>query len=287
MSYNNEDINIVYSTIVREKHTILSEYTECSGNFSQIIEQIIKEVIMNFKNPPIKYRTYFYYGKYAIFLIKYIKVYIIIMFPNEKINNTEIVFSLLYCLFEKLKLIKDLNLDKIGKMRPYSLKDFSSVLKEQINKFSLNSESFISYLKSSSEFLPYELEDRNFEANIQLPILSNIQVHRDKTRNNEEIKEEIKEEPEISFRNTYNSILTQDSFKDDILKQDKTEKLIEEDNNDLIINKDKNDDEFQKFVLKEKERTGKNKAKKKILIIIIIIILVILAAASLGFLLLK
>ena len=279
MSYNNEDINIVYSTIVREKHTILSEYTECSGNFSQIMEQIIKEVIMNFKEPPIKYRTYFYYGKYAIFLIKYKKVYIIIMFPNAKINNTETVFSLLYCLFEKLKSIQDLNLDLMGKMRPYSLKDFSSVLKEQINKFSSNSESFISYLKNSSEFIPYELEDRNFEANIQLPILSNIQVHRDKTRSNEEIKEE----PEISFRNTYNSILTQDSFKDDILKQEKTEKLIEEDNNELIVNKDKNGDEYNKFVLKEKERKGKNKPKKKILIIIIIIILVILAAASLGF----
>lgn len=279
MSYNNEDINIVYSTIVREKHTILSEYTECSGNFSQIMEQIIKEVIMNFKEPPIKYRTYFYYGKYAIFLIKYKKVYIIIMFPNAKINNTETVFSLLYCLFEKLKSIQDLNLDLMGKMRPYSLKDFSSVLKEQINKFSSNSESFISYLKNSSEFIPYELEDRNFEANIQLPILSNIQVHRDKTRSNEEIKEE----PEISFRNTYNSILTQDSFKDDILKQEKTEKLIEEDNNELIVNKDKNGDEYNKFVLKEKERKGKIKPKKKILIIIIIIILVILAAASLGF----
>ena len=279
MSYNNEDINIVYSTIVREKHTILSEYTECSGNFSQIMEQIIKEVIMNFKEPPIKYRTYFYYGKYAIFLIKYKKVYIIIMFPNAKINNTETVFSLLYCLFEKLKSIQDLNLDLMGKMRPYSLKDFSSVLKEQINKFSSNSESFISYLKNSSEFVPYELEDRNFEANIQLPILSNIQVHRDKTRSNEEIKEE----PEISFRNTYNSILTQDSFKDDILKQEKTEKLIEEDNNELIVNKDRNGDEYNKFVLKEKERKGKNKPKKKILIIIIIIILVILAAASLGF----
>ena len=279
MSYNNEDINIVYSAIVREKHTILSEYTECSGNFSQIMEQIIKEVIMNFKEPPIKYRTYFYYGKYAIFLIKYKKVYIIIMFPNAKINNTETVFSLLYCLFEKLKSIQDLNLDLMGKMRPYSLKDFSSVLKEQINKFSSNSESFISYLKNSSEFIPYELEDRNFEANIQLPILSNIQVHRDKTRSNEEIKEE----PEISFRNTYNSILTQDSFKDDILKQEKTEKLIEEDNNELIVNKDKNGDEYNKFVLKEKERKGKIKPKKKILIIIIIIILVILAAASLGF----
>lgn len=275
---SNEDINIVYSAIIKEKHTILSEFTECSGNFSQIIEHIIKEVIMNFKDPPSIYRTYFYYGKYAIYLIKYKKVYIIIMFPNVKINNTEIVFSLLYCFFEKLKSIKELDLDHMGKMRPYSLKDFSSVFKEQILKFNSNSEAFISNLKNSNDFFPYDLEDRNFEANIELPILSNIQVHAEKQKNDEEIKEE----QEISMRKSYNSI-TQDSFKDDILRQYKNEKLLEDDN-DLIISKDINDN---KYSLKEKERIGHHKLKHKKLIIIIVIILFILVAASLGVLFLK
>ena len=275
MSNTNEAINIVYSAIIKEKHTILSEYTECSGNFSQIIEHIIKEIIMNFKDPPNIYRTYFYYGKYAIFLIKYKKVYIIIMFPNVKINNTEKIFSLLYCFFEKLKSIKQLDLDHMGKMRPYSLKDFSTVFKEQITKFNSNSAAFISYLKTSNDFITYDLEDRNFEANIELPILSNIQVHEEKKKNEEE-------EYEISMRKSYNSI-TQDSFKDDILQQYKNEKLVEDDN-DLIINKDIDDN---KFSLKEKERFGGNKSKLKKLIIIIIVIFFILVSAGLAVFFLK
>lgn len=274
MSYNKESINIVYSAIAREKHTILSEFTEFSGNFSQIMEHIIKEVIINFRDPPIKYRTNFYYGKYAIFLIKYKKVYIIIMFPNAKINNTEIVFSLLYCLFEKLKSIEDLNWDKMGKMRPYSLKEFSSTFKEQINKFNSNSASFISYLKNSSEFIPYELEDKNFEPNIQLPILSNIQVHEEKKKNDEE-----KEESLCSSKNSSNSIFTQDSFKDDLLKQNENNDI------DFITNKDVNDD-YNKFIFKEKERKNYNKQKKKI-IIIIIVILFIIVIVTLGILFLK
>ena len=61
MTKKNEDIFIVYASIIREKKKILSEYTECSGNFSQIILQIMDEVVLTFENPPEIYRTYFCY----------------------------------------------------------------------------------------------------------------------------------------------------------------------------------------------------------------------------------
>jgi hypothetical protein len=280
MASKNEDINIIYTSIMREKHTILSEYTECSGNFAQIMEYIKKEIINNFQNPPNIYRTNFNYGKYSIFLIKHKKLYILIMFPNTKVNNKEIIFALLYCLYEKLNSKKEINLDNISKMRAYSLKDFSLVLKEQTTKFNSNNESFISYLKYSNEFILYEpFEDRNFEVDIQLPILSNIQVHSEKKKENEEIIKE-KEDNEISFRKSYNSILTQDSFKDDILnlKQEQNEKLID-DNQIDIIKKDLDDnDNDNEMVLKEKtlefEETKKRKTKRIIFLIFIILFLV-------------
>ena len=280
MASKNEDINIIYTSIMREKHTILSEYTECSGNFAQIMEYIKKEIINNFQNPPIIYRTNFNYGKYSIFLIKHKKLYILIMFPNTKVNNKEIIFALLYCLYEKLNSKKEINLDNISKMRAYSLKDFSLVLKEQTTKFNSNNESFISYLKYSNEFILYEpFEDRNFEVDIQLPILSNIQVHSEKKKENEEIIKE-KDDTEISFRKSYNSILTQDSFKDDILnlKQEQNEKLID-DNQIDIIKKDLDDNENDnEMVLKEKtlefDETKKRKTKRIIFLIFIILFLV-------------
>lgn len=276
-----EDINIIYTCIMREKHTILSEFTECSGNFAQIIEHIKKEIINNFQAPPKIYRTYFNYGKYSIFLIKNNKLYILIMFPNTKINNTEIIFSLLYCLYEKLKSKKEINLENISKMRAYSLKDFSLFLKEQITKFNSNSESFISYLKYSKEFILYEpFEDRDFEVDIQLPILSNIQVHNEKKKENEEVIKE-KDENDISLRKSFNSILTQDSFKDDILKQEKNEKLIDDNQIDII----KNDIEYNdnEILLKEKNfEFDENKKRKTKRIILFVIILLILAGLSVG-----
>lgn len=273
MANKNEDINIIYSSIMREKHTILSDYTECSGNFAQIIEHIMKEIINKFEEPPNIYRTYFYYGQYAIFLIKYNKIYILIMFPNTKINNNEIIFSLLYSLFEKLKTTNDL--EKIAKMKAYTLNHFSEIIKEQINTFNSNCQAFISFLKYSKDFILYEpFEDRYFEVDAQLPILSNIQVHSEKKKN-EELE---KEENDISFRKSYNSIMTQDSFKEDILKE-KNATIKEEDGDNLIT---KNSIEENNFIFKEKER---NEFKIKKLKWVIIIIVIILILGVIGFLL--
>ena len=229
MSNTEENINIVYSSIIREKTKILSEYTECSGNFSQIIKYIMTEVILKFENPPNKYKTYFFYGKYAIFLIKYEKVYISIMFPNIKVKNNEIVFSLLYSFFDKLKNSKDIIFENISKMKPYSLSNFSNVFKEQIDLFHSNCDKFIPYLKYGNEFEIFEpFENRFFESQIELPILSNYQVHKDNNNTND--KDENNNE--VISRDTLNSIYTQDSFKDDILRQNRTENLIENGKND-------------------------------------------------------
>jgi hypothetical protein len=232
MSNTDENINIVYSSIIREKTKILSEYTECSGNFSQIIKYIMTEVILKFENPPNKYKTYFFYGKYAIFLIKYEKIYLIIMFPNIKIKNNEIVFSLLYSFFDKLKTSKDIIFENISKMKPYSLSNFSNVFKEQIDLFHSNNDKFIPYLKYGNEFEIFEpFENRFFESQIELPILSNYQVHKGNNNNND--KDENYNE--VIYRDTLNSIYTQDSFKDDILRQSKAENLIENGKNDEKI----------------------------------------------------
>ena len=274
MSNTDENINIVYSSIIREKTKILSEYTECSGNFSQIIKYIMTEVILKFENPPNKYKTYFFYGKYAIFLIKYEKMYLIIMFPNIKIKNNEIVFSLLYSFFDKLKTSKDIIFENISKMKPYSLSNFSNVFKEQIDLFHSNNDKFIPYLKYGNEFEIFEpFENRFFESQIELPILSNYQVHKGNNNNND--KDENYNE--VIYRDTLNSIYTQDSFKDDILRQSKTEKLIENGNNDekIIDVKDGRKSEINK----DKE----NKCKNLIWIISVSIFILALVCILLVF----
>ena len=288
MTEINENINIIYSAIVREKHTILSEYTECSGNFSQIITHIMTEIIMRFENPLNSYRTYFYIGKYAIFLIKYQKIYILIMFPNTKINNIDIIFSLLYSFFQKLQKEKDIDFEKMTKMRAYSLSHFSDIFKEQIEKFNSNNNSFNSFLANITEFSLYEpFKNRNFETDIQLPILSITQVHNENNNKNKDNdnymdkdKDKVKDDNEITNKNTYLSNSTFDSFKDDILRQDSNEaneKLIDEDHfciNEVNLNL-KKDKEENLIILKQNNNQIKKKRLSHILLIVVLLLIII------------
>ena len=176
-----ENIALIYSVIIRAKHTILSEYTEFSGNFSQIIIEIMKEIIMKFEDIPNICRGYFFYGKYALFFLKYNKVYIITMLPNVKLNNKEIIFAFLYSIFDEMKSKKEIDIEKMDKMKAYSLIEFSKIFEDKIKLFNSNFNTFINYIKNLKDFQIYEIKERNFESNIQLPVLSKKQTHTEKT----------------------------------------------------------------------------------------------------------
>ena len=130
-----DNITFVYSAIIREKHTILSEHTEFSGNFSQIITQIMKDIIIKIENIPNICRSFFYYGRYSFFFLKYNKIYIITMFPRVKLNNKEIIFAFLYSIFDGLKSKKEINIEKMDKMKAYTLSLFSGIFSEKIKLF--------------------------------------------------------------------------------------------------------------------------------------------------------
>ena len=214
-----ENITLVYSAIIREKHTILSEYTEFSGNFSQIITQIMKEIILKLENIPKICRTYFYYGKYSIFCLKYNKVYIITMFPNIRVNNKEIIFAFLYSIFDSLKTKKGMDIEKLEKMKAYTLSSFSEVFAEKIKLFNSNSDSFIKLIKNLQTFEMFNAPKGNYELELNLPILSKTQTHTEKNKKigDDEIVGSIESGSKNSFRNSFNSYMTYDSLKEDFL----------------------------------------------------------------------
>ena len=214
-----ENITLVYSAIIREKHTILSEYTEFSGNFSQIITQIMKEIILKLENIPKICRTYFYYGKYSIFCLKYNKVYIITMFPNIRVNNKEIIFAFLYSIFDSLKSKKGMDIEKLEKMKAYTLSSFSEVFAEKIKLFNSNSDSFIKLIKNLQIFEIFNAPKGNYELELNLPILSKTQTHNEKNKKigDDEIVGSIESGSKNSFRNSFNSYMTYDSLKEDLL----------------------------------------------------------------------
>ena len=146
------------------------------------------------------------------------------MFPNTSINNIDIIFSLLYSIFKNLQKEQHIDFEKITKMRAYSLSTFTDSFKDQINKFYSNSTKFNSYIGNLNEFPLYKpFQNRNFETDIQLPILSNIQVHNNDNNNNEnnnDDKDKDYNDNSINVKSTFNSNFTLDSFRDDILRQD-------------------------------------------------------------------
>lgn len=167
---------IVYTAILRYKHKILSEYTECSGNFSQIITHIMEEVVLETEDQPPLYKACFIYGKYAFYLIKSEKVFIITMTPNIINANKDLVYCLLYYIHDLLQ--KKYTIEKLGKMRAYSITDFTNQLKESIQYYYSNQKFMNKLLNQVREIEIFDdLDNKYFEENIQLPVLSNIQVH--------------------------------------------------------------------------------------------------------------
>jgi hypothetical protein len=256
-----ENITFIYSAIIREKHTILSEYTEFSGNFSQIITQIMKDIILKIENIPNICRIYFYYGKYAVFFLKYNKVYIITMFPNVKLNNKEIIFAFLYSIFDSLKSIKEIDIEKMDKMKAYTLSTFSGVFVEKIKSFYSNPDVFINYLKNLQTFKIFELPELYFESEVKLPILSKTQTHAEK-KNNIEEDENISGDfgRQNSMGTSLNSAITFDSFRDDFLNDG------QEENNNLsnIYSSNNIDNDKSENFLKEIEIKEINTSEEKV-----------------------
>ena len=242
-----ENIALIYSVIIRAKHTILSEYTEFSGNFSQIIIEIMKEIIMKFEDIPNICRGYFFYGKYALFFLKYNKVYIITMLPNVKLNNKEIIFAFLYSIFDEMKSKKEIDIEKMDKMKAYSLIEFSKIFEDKIKLFNSNFNTFINYIKNLKDFQIYEIKERNFESNIQLPVLSKKQTHTEK----EETDFDNTDNNSNSMNKSFNSYMTYDSFKDDFL-----------DKNVISNNEYDNNEEQKENLLKEIEINEINKTSE-------------------------
>ena len=227
------------------------------------------------------------------------------MFPNIKLNNKEIIFAFLYSIYDSLKSIKEIDIENVGKMKAYTLSSYSKIFEEKIKIFNSNRNSFISLLKNLEIFEVFDIQDRNFESDAVLPILSRVQTHVEK-KNKEEDEDEIDKDSldnKNLIRNSFNnSILTYDSFKDDFLNDEKIENDISlVINNNTVNNNIKNENLVQEIEIKEFNNndltTGLNLndtkdtdisikkynkccrcSLKKIIIIIVIFIIIMLAA---------
>jgi len=256
---------IIYSVILRKKHTILTEYTDCSGNFSQKTINIMDEIINKKADEPYKYKAKFFYGKYIFYILKDNTIYILSMIksPKVKLDNDTIFYSFLYNIHDDIS--KKINFEKPGKLHAYSLSSYSNDLKSkitEINNGNINfSNKLIDKQKAVNKF--ESLDNKAFDEFKQFPILSNEQVHSD---NN------LAKEADLD-----NTTETVDSFNDDIMK---SALIAYPDNDPSSIAINDIDDNFLRVATYKSglEIREKNKSKinVKILIPIIIIFIIIM-----------
>ena len=257
---------IIYSVIIRKKHTILTEYTDCSGNFSQITKGIIDEVINIIEKEPIQYKAKFTFGKYIFHVLKEYNIYIITMskpIKNKSIDDS-LFFNFLFNIREDIS--KKIDFEDTSKLRPYSLSYYLPKFKEKVTQFNEGELLFNNILIDKQNKLnTYELlNNKHFDKDKIFPILSNAQVHSEKNvLTNEEKSIEIEK-----------SMDTIDSFNEDILKS----LLIDK---SKVINTDDDDPNIPMHTIRQTDfdlnfREKKRKSKWFKLIILIIVIIIII-----------
>ena len=268
---------IIYTAIIKKKHTILTEFTDCSGNFSQITEGIMNEVINVLENEPSKYKAKFIYGKYIFYVLKDNKIYIITMTkpPKVKTDNDSLFYNFLLIIHEELSKKKSNIFENPGKLRPYSLSDFSLELKTKTIQFNGGESKFNdTIVNKQKDIIKFDiLNEQKFDEYKQFPILSNEQVHSDKNVMS----------TEIELNTTDQMDKTTDSFNDDLLRST----LMPDD-------RKKTEDDESPLPMKPINSTeldvGFRQKKRKLvwpMIVIIIIIILIIVFILLYFLIFR
>ena len=158
--------NIIYSAIVKEKHVILCEYTEYTGNFNQMLINFIK-FIQNSSYESFKSKIII--DNYQIFCIKDIFIYYVIFTSTLEKNDENILFSFLISI--KNILLNKIPLNELKNKKPLSLKNFIPILKENMLTFNENNNKFMN--NSNNEIISnlFEYQPKNFDDN-QISILS-------------------------------------------------------------------------------------------------------------------
>ena len=158
--------NIIYSAIVKEKHVILCEYTEYTGNFNQMLINFIKFI----QNSSYKsFKSKIIIDNYQIFCIKDNFIYYVIFTSTLEKNEENILFSFLISI--KNILLNKIPLNELKNKKPLSLKNFIPILKENMLTFNENSNKFVN--NSNNEIISnlFEYQPKNFDDN-QISILS-------------------------------------------------------------------------------------------------------------------
>ena len=261
---------IIYSAILRKKHTILTEFTDCSGNFSQITVAIMDEVINSIELEPQQYKAKFKYGKYIFHILKDYKIYILIMTtPTKPRKNSDILYlNFLFNVHEDIS--KKIDFKSPGKLQAYSFSFYTPELKAKVIEFN-KGKIIINDLiaNKQNKFEQFEfLNNKIFSHYNKFPILSNEQVHADKN---------IIPKEGIYYDNNNDIGETDDSFKEDILGSNISKDM----NIKLEYNLEDNDLIAPIKSIEETEfdlnfRPRKRKKYSKIIIPIIILIFIVL-----------
>ena len=169
--------NAIYTAVIRKKSIILSEYTDYSGNFEQIIKKLMK--IISEKNIEINiYKATIFISKHKIFILKNTDIFSLLIsdIKEEEENTNDYVFCFLYSIITKLnKLYKP---EELQQAKSFSLIDFRNVLEKSMKNFRSNIQYYKEYLNIISSYAT-ENSLNTLQIELKLSIHSIVQVHKE------------------------------------------------------------------------------------------------------------
>ena len=169
--------NAIYTAVIRKKSIILSEYTDYSGNFEQIIKKLMK--IISEKNIEINiYKATIFISKHKVFILKNTDIFSLLIsdIKEEEENTNDYVFCFLYSIITKLnKLYKP---EELQQAKSFSLIDFRNVLEKSMKNFRSNIQYYKEYLNIISSYAT-ENSLNTLQIELKLSIHSIVQVHKE------------------------------------------------------------------------------------------------------------
>lgn len=139
-------MSIIYCLIARNSDEILSEYTECTGNFFQLFRVILQKCLDN------ENKSVIIYDSYKIHIL-YEKSYYFLSLSDD-LNDSK-VFKCLETI--KDEVFKNISLDELNKLKSYQYIQGNSIIEENIKNFNNIKDDDLS--ESSTNYIVKNIND--------------------------------------------------------------------------------------------------------------------------------
>lgn len=268
--------NLVFSSVIRKRKTVLCEFTNNCGKFHKLIKSALQK--LNSVEDKDEFRCTFRFDQYHFFCLFSDSIYIITIIVSDKEMKSEeehILYGFNYKLYSTLN--QTYSNEQLMQKKPYSLVEFLPKLRENVQLF--NSKSYKSFSDQIQRALMIVHEESlnrktfEFDFPINYPLVMKVsEAHEDSPKDLDplEIRASTYKKYKVESKN-----LSRNDTSESFLPIQPSDSMMEVSQSD-IASVDLNTHEIDKEIKKNKKFSP-----LKILIFSLLVLLILGAAIAL------